>query len=467
MADQDASLPVMSLAASEPVAISKDIDANATSNPVYVQLSDGTSAIGITSGAIDVNVANTSIAVTATDLDIRDLTHVSDSVSLGDGTNTADFVVLNSAYSSTATVFPIAGKYEATPTTYGDGDAVPLLTDANGKLITVTSITIPAEKVDDSAFTVGTDYVNVGGYLADETTPDSVDEGDVGAARMTLDRKQLMVIADPDTDANRLAIDSNGFITSIISGTVSVDSTGLDVTVINGAGTAAVYIQDGGNSITVDGTVAATQSGVWNIGTVGTITGEVSINDGGNVISVDGTVAATQSGTWNIGTVGGITGTVAVEATDLDIRDITRATDSIQVSKDTAANSESNPIYVYNVGVVTSGTEIHDYDTAAAVGSGSTDNHDYTITSGKTFLLHEVMAAASGAMKIEVQVGVPGGPTTKAVGFTSMAHPTLQLTFHPALEQVSTGTEVVRVIRTNREWRAQDLYSTIIGNETA
>lgn len=36
--------------------------------------------------ALDVNVANTSIAVTASDLDIRDLAHTQDSVRLGDGT---------------------------------------------------------------------------------------------------------------------------------------------------------------------------------------------------------------------------------------------------------------------------------------------------------------------------------------------------------------------------------------------
>lgn len=41
---------------------------------------------------LDVNIVNTSIVVTATDLDIRDLTHVSDSVKIGDGT---DFLAVN------------------------------------------------------------------------------------------------------------------------------------------------------------------------------------------------------------------------------------------------------------------------------------------------------------------------------------------------------------------------------------
>jgi hypothetical protein len=46
--------------------------------------------------------------------------------------------------------------------------------------------------LDDAAFGIGSDYVNPTGFLADETGTDSVDEGDVGLARMTLDRKQLM-----------------------------------------------------------------------------------------------------------------------------------------------------------------------------------------------------------------------------------------------------------------------------------
>jgi hypothetical protein len=42
--------------------------------------------------------------------------------------------------------------------------------------------------VDDAAFGIGADTISTAGFLADETSPDSVDEGDVGAARMALDR---------------------------------------------------------------------------------------------------------------------------------------------------------------------------------------------------------------------------------------------------------------------------------------
>lgn len=50
-----------------------------------------------------------------------------------------------------------------------------------------------AHRLDDSAHGVGTDYVATAGFFADESSTDSVDEGDVGAGRMTLDRKQIVV----------------------------------------------------------------------------------------------------------------------------------------------------------------------------------------------------------------------------------------------------------------------------------
>jgi hypothetical protein len=58
-----------------------------------VQVTDGTDTLAIDgSGNVGVNVQNT-VTVQATNLDIRDLTHVSDSIKIGDGT---DFLAINS-----------------------------------------------------------------------------------------------------------------------------------------------------------------------------------------------------------------------------------------------------------------------------------------------------------------------------------------------------------------------------------
>lgn len=49
-------------------------------------------------------------------------------------------------------------------------------------------------QVDDAAFTPATSKVMMAGFTADESSTDSVDEGDGGAARMTLDRKQIVTL---------------------------------------------------------------------------------------------------------------------------------------------------------------------------------------------------------------------------------------------------------------------------------
>lgn len=73
-----------------------------------------------------------------------------------------------------------------------------LVTAAKDAATSVDSTVSGWLKTDDSAFTVGTHHVAPVGYLADESSTDSVDEGDVGAARMTLDRKQI-VTTQPHT----------------------------------------------------------------------------------------------------------------------------------------------------------------------------------------------------------------------------------------------------------------------------
>jgi hypothetical protein len=72
--------------------------------------------------------------------------------------------------------------------------------NANGRAAAASSAPVVLsneDKValaDDAAFTPGTSNVNMAGFQADETATDSVDEGDAGAARMTLDRKQIMTL---------------------------------------------------------------------------------------------------------------------------------------------------------------------------------------------------------------------------------------------------------------------------------
>lgn len=67
-----------------------------------------------------------------------------------------------------------------------DGDSVYGWADLNGAVVVAGRI------VDDAAFTPGTSRVHPIAFQADETATDSVDEGDAGCPRMTLDRKVIV-----------------------------------------------------------------------------------------------------------------------------------------------------------------------------------------------------------------------------------------------------------------------------------
>lgn len=270
---------------------------NSATNPIFLQLTDGTAAIDAFQG--EGAVAATDGLMVLTD----------------DGTNT-HFLQSN-----------VGGDLKITL----DGETV--------------TTTLSALLADDSAFTIATDTVMPMGALADDTAPDSVDEGDIGVPRMTLDRKLLMRLVG-STDANRLEIDASGRAL-------------IDLNAVNGA-----------------------------------------------------------------------------------------------------AISETNPLYVKEVKEVASGNEIHDYDTTAAVAGDGTDNHQYTAVG--TFFLKEVKFAASGSIKAEIQTGALAGPTTKAVAFADgKSGASGSVVFDPPIEVAAA--DIVRVIRTNREGSAQDVYSTIIG----
>lgn len=108
-------------------------------------------------------------------------------------------------------------------------------------------------QADDAAFTPATSKVVMVGATFDDTLPDSVDEGDGGAVRMSANRNLYVRIRDNAGNERGLNIDANGEIQ--ISGTRNA----LPIT-DNGGN---LSIDDGGNSITVDngGTFAVQESG--------------------------------------------------------------------------------------------------------------------------------------------------------------------------------------------------------------
>ena len=186
----------------------------------------------------------------------------------------------------------------------------------------------------------------------------------------------------------------------------------------------------------------------------------------GTLTPADGDYTQLRVGSTGALWVNFINTSIAVTASALDIRTITKATDSIQVSGNTAVNSILNPIYVQNVDTTVLGDEIHNYSTATPAGDAAS-NHDYTVV-GTTFLLKSVIFSCSGAGKAEIQTGPLASLTTKAVVFLNARQgDTKQVFFDPPIEVPVTSTGTVRVVRTNRNASATDVYSTIIGNDVA
>jgi hypothetical protein len=199
-----------------------------TAQPLIVRLSDGTDLSGIDgNGNLQVILASN------TGVDIGDV----DVTSVVPGTGATNLgKAIDAAAGATDTgVALLAVRDDALSTlTPVDGDYVNLRTTSTGALwVTLTAGGNSNIIADDSAFTPATSFVGVAGFFANETTPDSVNEGDTGAARMTLDRKQLMVLTDATNDAFRLAIDTNGKIGVSSMPTVTVTASDLDIRNLN------------------------------------------------------------------------------------------------------------------------------------------------------------------------------------------------------------------------------------------
>jgi hypothetical protein len=111
-----------------------------------------------------------------------------------------------------------------------DGDYSTINTDANGNLRVAVSAGSIAGIVDDAAFTPATSEVLPVGFTFDNTSPDSVDEGDIGAARMSANRNIYVNIRDNAGNERGLNIDASGQLAANVA-----MMNGVAVTMGNGA----------------------------------------------------------------------------------------------------------------------------------------------------------------------------------------------------------------------------------------
>lgn len=332
----------------------------------------------------------------------------------------------------------IGGQYNTVLPVLTNTQQAAVQVDSNGRLLVSTT---PASAEDRNYGLVGANTLRTASQIGNATGAANFNIGATTAQTLRVEANQGE--ANLVADAWPIKItDGTDTVNVSATGELSVFATAQpgvdigDVTVNNGPGAAAVNIQDGGNSITVDGTVTLSED--HNYGVVGANTLRTAAQIGNSTGAADFNAGVTTAQTL-------------------------RVVANIMSSAGTAF-SNANPLPV-SFSTSPLGTEINNYNTAT-VAAGATSNHDYTVTAGMTFELYQIWAAASGKLKIEVQVetGVATGIfTTKFVGFNSTATPNIDLDLMKPIT-VAAGVRV-RVIRTNLDNQSQDVYSTISGSE--
>lgn len=104
--------------------------------------------------------------------------------------------------------------------TPAEGDWVPHRVSSRGAQWVVNE----GMYADDAAFTPGTSIIHAIGCQADETAADSVDEGDIGCPRMTLDRK-VRVVAEIDSTSIRGGTTARTPTFAVVSAATAGDNT--------------------------------------------------------------------------------------------------------------------------------------------------------------------------------------------------------------------------------------------------
>jgi hypothetical protein len=257
----------------------------------------------------------------------------------------------------------------------------------------------------------------------------------------------VIKVADATVTSQQLTVNSDGSVnitdnggSLTVDGSVTVSATNLDIRDLTFA---ADKVDASGSTVELGATtLAALESVTVQNGAGGSA---VNIQDGGNSITVDGSVT--------------------VSATDLDIRDLSHSQDSVKIGDGTdflEVNADGSINVIPQADV---GTLVVNYDTSAAVAAGATDNHDLLFTNaGK---LYQVLASASGKLKAEIQIetgSATGVFNTVCVRFNSTANPDCDMEL-VKYATIPAGARV-RVIRTNKDTQAMDVYSTIVAVES-
>lgn len=342
-----------------------------------------------------------------------------------------------------------------------NGDVVVKLVDGtvNTQYLSIDAAGLIGSKLYDGAGNAITSQAN-GGQRA-------LDVG-IDVAGVQIDPRQIRALTTSDQITA-----FQGTSPWVVSGTVTVtQGTSPWVTSAAQSGTWTVGLSEdhnygvvGANTLRTASQIGnATGAADFNFGTIGAqslrvasqignATGAASFNYG--AIGAQSLRTAAQ--------IGNATGAADFNAGATSAQTL-RTASNLYLSTGTAV-SNANPLPVTVVDS-TGGSSVNDYKDATSIAANASDNHDYTVTAGKTLSLRQITSSASGKAKMEVKVetGVATGVfTSYHVEFNSTSSPNMEWKLSDAIS-VAAGVRV-RVTMTNRDNQSQDLYSTISGFE--
>jgi len=240
--------------ARDPVKISRNLDDNALSNEVYVGISDGTEQLLVNAdGSLNATINNASLVVTATDLDIRDLSASQDNVAISDGTDSLavnadgsiNVTVNNASIAVTATDLDIrdlsasqdnVAISDGTNTLAVDASGNIGVTDAGGSLtVDGTVAATQSGTWNIGTLTSITNDVNI----ADGGNSITVDDG---GASLTVDGS--VTVSATDLDIRDLSASQDNVAISDGTDTLAVNADGSINVVVGGSGGTAIADYD-------------------------------------------------------------------------------------------------------------------------------------------------------------------------------------------------------------------------------
>jgi len=331
------------------------------------------------------------------------------------------------------------GQFNTVLPTLTNGQQAALQVDSSGRLLVTATVT----STDDHNYgTVGANTPRTAAQIGNATGAADFNFGTVGA--QTLRAASQIGNATGAADFNAGATGAQTLRTTSNQGAPNTIANAWPVKLTDGTNSQS-FTASGESKVDITTSITLTTTSTNFPTTVDTNYGTVGANTVRSAAQIGN---ATGAADFNNGATGAqtlrVAANLAVAGADV---------------------SSTNPVPV-TLSSAPLGTAVDDYKTVATLAANATNNHDYTVTAGKTLLLKQIEATGSGKAKIEVEIetGVATGVfTSKFVQFNSTATPNMSITLQDPIS-VAAGVRV-RVAVTNRDNQSQDVYSTICGQE--